>query len=108
MRLFGIVFASLLTGACAHHLSADDKVAANIERLASLPKGALPIVRYSRHYAWSSRRKGVVEAVYDSEGKPGRIWLPWDEMPIILDGGCSVVTFSFDSATKSFERMRCN
>lgn len=81
-----------------------------IEALVRLPPGARPLAEYSRHYAWQSRRDGVrkVVAVYVSEGNPGRRWVAENQLPLVMDGGCSIVNLSFDVAADRIEGVSCN
>lgn len=105
---FSIVGAILLTG-CAHDLRSDDeKLMGVIEQSVALPKGASPLQKYRRYYAWSPGDSQVIEAVYSLGGRADRLWLTADELPIVLDGGCSVVTFKFDVPTQRAMNVRCN
>tara|TARA_B110001454_G_scaffold211806_1_gene227890 strand:- start:313 stop:618 length:306 start_codon:yes stop_codon:yes gene_type:complete len=93
---------------CAHDLSHEEKLIRNIEARVELPQRASPVSRYRRHYAFKKDDPNIVEAVYERGGRPSSFWLKWDEMPIILDGGCSVVTFIYDLRTQSFKNVACN
>ena len=84
-----------------------------IEREVRLPPGADPLSSYSHSYAWQQRADGVrkVAAFYESltgNFRGMRRWTTEREFPMIADGGCGVVTFTYDVATHRFEDMRCN
>ncbi|WP_395612048.1 hypothetical protein [Allosphingosinicella sp.] len=84
-----------------------------IEREVRLPPGADPLSSYSHSYAWRQGPDGVrkVAAYYESltgNFRGMRRWTTEREFPMIADGGCGVVTFTYDVATHRFEEMRCN
>jgi len=107
MRIW--VLGAILLAGCAHDLgSTEDQLMRMIEQSVALPEGAAPLSRYRRHYAWASGDPQAVEAVYTLGGKPDRLWLSADDLPIVLDGGCSVVTFKFEVARKTATNVRCN
>lgn len=107
MRIW--VLGAILLAGCAHDLgSTEDQLMRTIEQRVALPEGAAPLSRYRRHYAWSSGDPQAVEAVYTLGGKPDRLWLSADDLPIVLDGGCSVITFKFEVARKAASNVRCN
>ena len=107
MRNILIALALLVSG-CAHHPDGNDRIMRRIEAAVSLPQGSAPLSHYRRHYAWANDQEGMVRAVYVQGGKPIRLWLAWDEMPIVLDGGCEVVSFSYDVHTERVSPARCN
>ena len=83
-----------------------------IEREVRLPAGAAPLASYARHYAWQERGDGVrkVIAVYLGVGErtPGRRWGTENDFPLILDGGCGLITLSYDVAAQRIEHVTCN
>lgn len=83
-----------------------------IEREVRLPGGAGPLDSYSRFYAWQERGDGVrkVIAVYLGVGErtPGRRWGTENEFPLILDGGCGMITLSYDVTAQRIEHITCN
>ncbi len=107
MRIW--VLGAVLLAGCAHDLgTTEDQLMRTIEQSVTLPEGAAPLSRYTRHYAWSSGDPQVVDAVYTLDGKSDRLWLAADDLPIVLHGGCSVITFKFEVATKAAHDVRCN
>lgn len=108
MKSATILLTAILLGGCAHSLSNEDDLMRSIEGNVSLPKEAAPLGRYRRHYAWGKDDRDTVIAIYALGGKPARLWLPEDEMPIILDGGCTVVTFRYDLKSKLVSDLKCN
>ncbi|HTU12517.1 MAG TPA: hypothetical protein VMG08_16625 [Allosphingosinicella sp.] len=83
-----------------------------IEREIRLPAGADPLASYERSYAWQERGDGVrkVIGVYlTPEGSNrGRRWVTEAELPLILDGGCSLVSLSYDVAAGRIDHVTCN
>jgi hypothetical protein len=84
-----------------------------IEREVRLPRGAGPVASYARFYAWQQQRgDGVrkVVAVYENltGAASGRRWVTEREFPVIMDGGCGVVSLSYDVATQRIEHVSCN
>lgn len=108
MKRATFLLTAILLGGCAHSLSNEDGLMKSIEGSVSLPKEAAPLGRYRRHYAWAKDDRDTVMAVYALGGKPRRLWLPEDEMPIVLDGGCTVVTFRYHLKSKLISDLRCN
>src|SRR3954462_9728332 len=75
-----------------------------IERVVQMPKGASDLASYSRNYAWHDEN-GVrtVRGVYDrltSNRAGGRRWVAERDLPLVIDGGCGIVTLSYDLATQ--------
>ncbi len=83
-----------------------------IERQVRLPEGAAPLASYARYYAWQDRDDGFrkVVAVYQNlTGEPpGRNWVAENELPVILDGGCGVISLSYNLAAQRIEHVTCN
>jgi hypothetical protein len=77
-----------------------------------MPRGAGPLSSYTRYYAWQARGDGarrVVAVWVNLAGEPpGRHWVTEREFPLIFDGGCSVITLSYDVATRYIEHITCN
>jgi hypothetical protein len=89
-----------------------------------MPRSAQPLDRYDRYYASAKlqvdsptgpKSLDVVEGVflqYDIEGHrsgaapvegaPGAFIVRWAQLPMIADGGCSVITVFFDRTAKRF------
>jgi hypothetical protein len=91
---------------------ADEQVAImdRIERDLRMPGGAGPLAGYSRYYAWQSREDGVrkVLAIYVQEPNPARRWVAETALPLIMDGGCGIVSFSYDVAAQRIDNVACN
>jgi hypothetical protein len=88
---------------------------ANLDRFVlgvRLPGGAGALATYARSYAWQQREDGVrkVIAVYETltGASPGRRWVAETELPAIMDGGCGLVSLSYDVATQRIEHVSCN
>ena len=89
-----------------------------IEQRVRMPSGAFALNQYARFYAESSRPGSVVgvyvryvdraNKIY-TERRGRRIWLnTYRDLPVVKDGGCSVVTIIFEPATKRMVSVRCN
>lgn len=79
-----------------------------IETTITMPPGASPISAYTRYYSWADASRRKVAAVYDLGGKQTRIWLSPEKMIMIMDGGCGVITFTFDMLTGKPDSVACN
>lgn len=83
-----------------------------IEREVRLPEGAGALASYARYYAWQQRDDGVrkVIAVYvNVTGEsPGRYWVAENALPVIMDGGCGIISLSYDVAAGRIEHVACN
>lgn len=108
MKRFAAAFLlSSLAPVRADAADAENRLMAKIEKKVRLPTGAAPLTVYRRHYAWSGTRD-IVHAVYARGGRPGRLWLALEELPIILDGGCSVISFDYDVERDRPLKVVCN
>ena len=91
---------------------AREELMERIEREVRLPEGAAPLASYARYYAWQERGDGIrkVIAVYLGVGErtPGRRWVTENEFPLILDGGCGLISLSYDAAARRIEHVTCN
>ncbi|HYD11443.1 MAG TPA: hypothetical protein VEC11_01200 [Allosphingosinicella sp.] len=89
-----------------------EAIMTRIEREIRLPAGAAPLASYARFYAWQEREDGrrKVIGVWLGAGErtPGRRWATENEFPLILDGGCGLVTLSYDADAQRIEHVTCN
>jgi hypothetical protein len=104
-----------LAAACTPIADRDKALAAEIERQVAAAHPSLPMKRFARFYAHET--DGSIRAVYlyaneGSEpilGKAGSvIWTTPDKLPVVYDGGCSVVTVTYDPGPKKLTGARCN
>jgi hypothetical protein len=83
-----------------------------IEREVRLPEGAGQLATYARYYAWQQREDGVRKVIafylHLSGHEPGRYWVAENALPLILDGGCGMITLSYDVAAQRIEHVSCN
>lgn len=79
-----------------------------IEARIVMPSGAEPISNYTRYYGWADQAHRTIQAVYELGGERTSIWLPSERMMAIEDGGCSIVTFTYDVTTDEVEGLVCN
>lgn len=106
MRLSRFAILVLAAAGTAQAAYPEDKLMARIERTVVLPEGAHPLRQYRRHYTWGDDGK-TVYAVYVLGGKPRRLWLAKEDMPIYLHGGCNVVSFDYHVIDRSFTDITC-
>ena len=89
-----------------------DALMDRIERDLRMPEEAMPLAAYNRYYAWQQRADGMrkVTAVYvGARGRNGeRHWVAESALPVIDDGGCDVISLSYDVASQRIERIGCN
>jgi len=81
-----------------------------IEATITMPPGASSMSLYGRYYAWESRDDGVrkVLGTYVRGERPERHWVHQNELPLVLDGGCDIVTLTYDFDADRIERVECN
>ncbi|MGB3472183.1 MAG: hypothetical protein WBA51_15305 [Erythrobacter sp.] len=116
MRLGGLLLI-LLAAACAEEPSiiASDNQAGQEDRAAlaneieakiSLPDPRFQVSDYTRYYRMVGNK---VEGLYIAQGNDEAVWIESeDQIPMVLDGGCSVFSFSYDPAEGEFGIMACN
>jgi hypothetical protein len=85
-------------------------IMSRIESAVAMPTGAAPLGAYGRYYALESRTDGVrkILAVFVREPSPQRHWVSQNELPLVLDGGCDIVTLTYDLDADRVERVECN
>jgi hypothetical protein len=89
-----------------------------IESSLKLPNGAKPLVSYDRYYAYGVRRgrKVLVGVFLDSLALPGiaeaapglHILEKESDLPVVHDGGCSVVTVVLDPHSPQEAEISCS
>lgn len=82
-----------------------------IEREVRLPPDAGALATYARYYAWRDGKDGrkVIAVWQNLTGeRPGRHWVTERDLPVIMDGGCGVVSLTWDVATARVEHVACN
>ncbi len=98
---------AMLAQAVPHPTPEETALMDRIEHEVRLPEGASPLARYHRSYAWLGDR--TVIAIYEdfSDDPPARRWIEPGALPVINDGGCSVVTIFYHPTTRALDTM-CN
>jgi hypothetical protein len=89
-----------------------------IESSLKLPKGTRPLASYDRYYAYAVRkgRKVLVGVFLDSQALPGiahpdpglHALEKESDLPVVHDGGCSVVTVVLDPVSPQEADVSCN
>lgn len=104
--LYAITLASCGTPAQQQHVRIMDR----IETTAKLPEGWEGIANYYRYYAFDASVPGRnwVEAAFVLSDRPGREWVPYADLPIGSDQGCTVITVKYDIATDRVMLATCN
>lgn len=80
-----------------------------IEKSVVLPDEAEPLLKYARHYA--SLDEGthrIIRGIYILGDEAGVFIATAEELPVVFDGGCSVVTVEYDVSSASFRVVSCN
>lgn len=110
MKVLPIALPLALLAAAQAPLPEAESVMTRIERAVAMPNGAGPLGVYGRYYTWESRADGVrkVLAVYVREASPQRHWVNQNELPLVMDGGCDIVTLTYDHDADRIERVECN
>lgn len=106
-----LLFGFLLLSGCMHaegFVDPEEDRMIKIEQNVTLPSRADLMRKYRRYYAWSLDDPAIVDAVYVRGGKPGRFWLTDQNLPIVLHGGCHVVTFEYDTRLNRATNVACN
>jgi hypothetical protein len=92
--------------------AAQEALMDRIEREVRMPDGAGAVSSYARYYAWRQGKDGTrnVVAVWQNltGERPGRHWVTERDFPLIMDGGCGVITLSYDVAAQRIDRVACN
>lgn len=104
------VLAALLLAAAPAPSAETNAIMDRIESRIALPPGASPLGLYDRYYAWESRDDGVrkVLGTYVRGQRPQRHWVGQNELPLVMDGGCDIVTLTYDYDADRIERVECN
>ena len=117
MRWLGFSLLPILAG-CDSGVppNGHDQAMTEIEQEVRLPTTAFKLENYARYYARDgSRIIGVYITTVDP--KNHHFDLPvgqnrWvsetDDLPVINDGGCSVITVSYDPGARKVESVTCN
>ena len=112
MSALAILAAAALFGAAPAPAGDQQTLMARIEARVVMPRGADPIAGYRRTYAWDPHAPpgSRVLALYmrTDANWVGRFWVPSDELPVVMDGGCGIVTLTYDVADDRVEQIGCN
>ena len=79
-----------------------------IEATRRMPAAAAPVAAYVRFYAWADIQKTKVTAVFVKSETPGRRWVDFDDLPMVMDGGCRVVELVYDVKIGFIEDIYCH
>lgn len=80
-----------------------------IERSVVLPRGSEPVLAFARYYASVSQNgHRIIRGIYVLGDNAQVVITTAEKLPMILDGGCGVVTIEYDASTEAFLRVSCN
>lgn len=100
---------ALVPGGCQQSRPSDSRLAERIERHVEVAHPSLNLKEYARFYAHGPDR--TVYAIYVDariDGRSGETrWASQEELPIINDAGCGVVTTEYDVASDTLRSSRC-
>ena len=110
MNRFRIALIPLLVGTASAPPADPNAIMDRIEAGVTMPPGASPLAVYDRFYAWEDRDDSVqkVLATFVRGERPQRHWVRQNELPLVLDGGCGIVTLTYDVDADRIERVECN
>ena len=93
----------------------DFALANEIERQVGATRPDIPLQRYARFYARVDDETVAGVYAYANEGyepiagRAGEIvWTSREALPVIHDGGCTVLSINFDVRTNRLTRLECN
>jgi hypothetical protein len=111
-----VALLTVIAAGCAPSAPTNEAVAGEIERQVQAAYPGLPLDRYARFYARLDN--GTVEGVFSYAGEEGYeisgsragevLWTNRDDLPIIHDGGCTVISITFDARAKELIHAYCN
>lgn len=79
-----------------------------IEKSVVLPDDAEPLLKYARHYAGLNRGSHrIIRGIYILGDETGVLIKTTEELPVVFDGGCNVVTVEYDVSSASFLEVSC-
>lgn len=83
---------------------------AEIEKDLKLPGGSYPLSSYDRFYAKNATHDGIIHGVFrhrvDLQGSIQIV--PPSSLPVIFDGGCSVIRLRYSLVTHQVDYITCN
>jgi hypothetical protein len=108
--------AALLVTMCWEALPAEPGYSPSLEEIASLekairlPMGARPLGQYRRFYAGKQAHNGrmIVAVLVLDATKPGIDVVDPTRLPVVFDGGCSVIDIEYDVESHMFKRVTCH
>jgi hypothetical protein len=88
---------------------------ASVEATLSMPQGAASLKQYIRYYAGTLEKGhrvllGHFELGPTYNGADGdvRVVKSKNDLPVVFDGGCSIIFFRYDITEKRVVNLRCN
>jgi len=80
-----------------------------IERSVVLPREAEELEKYSRHFASvGDTTHRVIRGIYFLGDGPGVFITAAEQLPVVFDGGCNVITVEYDALSGSLLEVSCN
>jgi hypothetical protein len=114
-----IAIASLALPAAAQSWTPDLKTVTALDVSVKVPGGygraPIPLKKYLRYYAGATvngrrmiRGEFVLFNAFDSSKRPGVYIVAEDGLPVVFDGGCTVVNLLYDLKTARIVEISCN
>jgi hypothetical protein len=103
-----VFFVFLLTG-CSTVRELDSDMASHVkelERGLTLPAGASDISSYTRYYARTDA--GMLSGVLVLGGDMGIHLVTLDKLPVVFDGGCSVIRIEYEYEARRVLSVSCS
>ena len=107
--------AAATVGGCRQSLPENGVLATRIERQVVASHPDVRLERYARFYAHGPNAS--IQAVYvyanvgyePMYGRSGQtVWTTPAELPVISDGGCTVLNIEYDAVADALRSVRCN
>lgn len=114
-RLAAILGLIVFGSACQQNDDANQALSSKIEKQLIAEHSDIDLRRFARFYAHGNL--GSVSAVYlfanpdydPMEGEAGKVyWVSTEEMPEVMDGGCSVINLAYNIITDTLISVSCN
>lgn len=114
-RIAAIVGFTVFGSACQKDDDTDKVLSSKIEKHLVAKHSDIDLKRFARFYAHENL--GSVSAVYlfanpgyePMEGEAGKVyWVSTEEMPEVMDGGCSVINLAYNKITDTLISVSCN
>lgn len=107
LAMLGLAVSVALSG-CSNN--GETELISQMEAALRLPEGAEPLDNYARYYAieGAGGRREVRGVLVKRKDAAGVHLVKANSLPVLFDGGCSVVNVRYSPAEKKFLLVSCN